>query len=178
MKLDKIKKILEQSDKVSTTLSDKQLRRNADLKTDGLYSSNGRVMGLRAKEERFGIFSSDEARKEYARSGGLAVIDELNKKNKLNDHWRKLGNSKIGVTRDEETKKKIKQGSSHSWRAISQFGKDGNWIRDWDNFTDIEEVLSKELNRPVLKQPIWMVCNNKPRCKTAYGFIWKYKNNH
>jgi hypothetical protein len=38
--------------------------------------------------------------------GGHSTIDELNKKNKKNNHWRLLGDSKIGIPRNENTKKK------------------------------------------------------------------------
>lgn len=112
---------------------------------------------------------------EAAINGGKAVINKLNEKNKKTGHWRKLGDSKIGVPRDEETKKKIKEGTAHSWKPILQFSKDGKFLKEWKNFTEIEEKLSKSLKKKINKQPIWSVCNNKPKCKTAYGFVWKYK---
>jgi len=70
---------------------------------------------------------------------------------------------------------KMKGGNPDRWRSISQFNKDGKWIRDWDNFAYIEKELSLELDKKINKNTIWYACNNYPRYKTAYGFIWKYK---
>ena len=111
--------------------------------------------------------------KERSSKGGKASIDLMNKKNHENDHFRKLGDAKIGVPRSEETKKKVKEGTSHSWRAILQFTKDGEFVREWKNFTEIEEVLSVELNRKINKQPIWGACKNRGK---SYGFLWRYKD--
>jgi hypothetical protein len=108
-------------------------------------------------------------------TGGKAVINKLNKKNKETGHWKKLGDSKIGVARSKETKEKIRLGTAHSWRAILQFTRDGEFIKEWESFAQIEKELSILLNKKIVKPPIWGVCNNKPKCKTAYGFIWKYK---
>lgn len=141
-------------------------------------SKGGNVSGKKSFSKKIGIHTTDETlRKEWAALGGYAVVDELNDKNRENGHWKKLAESKIGVPRTEDTKAKIQKGTAHSWRTISQYSKDGEWIRDWDNFADIEIQLSVELGKKIVKQPIWSVCNNKPKCKTAYGFIWKYKNN-
>jgi len=106
--------------------------------------------------------------------GGKAVIEKLNQKNKKTNHWLKLGDSKIGVPRDEETKKKIQSGTQHSWRDISQYTKDGMWLADYINFTQIEN-----------KYPTFSrtnICNcckhyelKKEGFKSSYGFVWKYK---
>lgn len=102
-------------------------------------------------------------------NGGKAVVDKLNKKNKKTGHWRKLGDSKIGVPRDEQTKKKIKEGTKHSWKPVLQFTKDGDFVREWKNFTSIKEELGFNHTN------ICACCQNKPKYKSAYGFIWKYK---
>lgn len=146
----KVQKELNESNKSLGNLTDKQIERYCyELFTN-------------EQKEQF---------KNFTKKGGEAQIENLNIKNKKTGHWRKLGDSKIGIARSEETKSKIQKGTSHSWRTISQFSKDGKLIRDWDNFADIERQFG------YLKQPIWAVCNNKPKCKSAYGFIWKYKNN-
>jgi len=111
-----------------------------------------------------------------ASKGGKSVVNKMNDINRKSGHFEKLRNNKIGKKRDEETKQKIQLGTSHSWRAILQFDKNGNFIKEWQNFGDIERGLSIELNRKIVKQPIWAVCNQKPKHKSAYGFIWKYKN--
>lgn len=110
---------------------------------------------------------------EAAINGGKAVINKLNKKNKKTGHWRKLGDSKIGVKRDKETKRKIKEGTSHSWRIIIQYTKDGKFIKEWENFTIIRDKLGFAHTN---------ICNcckhyeyKKEGFKSSYGFVWKYK---
>jgi hypothetical protein len=107
-------------------------------------------------------------------NGGKAVIKKLNKENKKSGHWRKLGDSKIGKHRDVETIKKIQKGTQHSWRDISQFTKDGIWMADYINFTEIENRY------PTFSRT--NICNcckhyelKKKGFKSSYGFIWKYK---
>lgn len=102
-------------------------------------------------------------------NGGKAVINELNKKNKKEGHWRKLGDSKIGVKRDDATKKKIKEGTSHSWRTILQYTKDGKLVKKWKNLASIKEELGFNHTN------ICACCQNRPKYKSAYGFIWKYE---
>jgi len=109
----------------------------------------------------------------FQKAGGKAVVDSLNKKNKKTGHWRKLGDSKIGVDRDEETKKKIKEGTSHSWRIIIQYTKDGKFIKEWKNFAVIRDELGFAHTN---------ICNcckhyeyKKEGFKSSYGFVWKYK---
>jgi hypothetical protein len=102
-------------------------------------------------------------------NGGKAVIDRLNKKNKKNNHWRKLGDAKIGVARDEGTKKKIKDATQDKWRPVLQYTKDGKFVKEWPNFTSIRDELG------FAHTNICACCQNRPKYKSAYGFIWKYK---
>lgn len=106
---------------------------------------------------------------ESRKIGGKSVIDKLNKKNKKTGHWRKLGDSKIGVPRDEETKKKLKDSTKDRWRPVLQFTKDGKLVKEWPNFTSIKEELGFNHTN------ICACCQNRPKHKSAYGFIWKYK---
>ena len=106
---------------------------------------------------------------DFVKAGGYSVVDELNKQNKKSGHWRKLGDAKIGVARDEKTKMKIKEGTSHSWRTILQYSKDGKLIKKWKNLASIKEELGFNHTN------ICACCQNKPKYKTAYGFIWKYE---
>ena len=106
-------------------------------------------------------------------NGGKSVIDKLNKKNKKTGHWRKLGDSKIGVARDKNTKNKIKESTKDRWRTIFQFTKDGKFIKQWENFTAIRDALGYAHTN---------ICNcckhyeyKKEGFKSSYGFIWKYK---
>jgi hypothetical protein len=52
-------------------------------------------------------------------------------------------------------------------KAVLQFDLDGNFIKEWNGFIDIK----KELNYD--QSTIRKCC--KKQQKTAYGFIWKYK---
>jgi hypothetical protein len=177
MKKEDVLKVLEEANKVKSTFTDTELQRQEYLVQSGHYSTLGKNNAKIQMENNIGLHTSNlDVRSQWAALGGKAVIESLNEKNKETGHWRKLGDSKIGVKRDDETKQKIKESSKHSWRPILQYTKDGKLIKEWKNFTEIEEVLSNELNKKIIKQPIWSVCNNKPRCKTAYGFIWKYKD--
>jgi hypothetical protein len=110
---------------------------------------------------------------EAMRKGGYAVVDKLNKKNKKTGHWRKLGDSKIGVPRDEETKKKLKDSTKDRWRVINQYTKDGTFIKQWENFTAINQKLGYAHTN------ICNCCkhyeNKKAGFKSSYGFIWKYQ---
>jgi hypothetical protein len=106
-------------------------------------------------------------------NGGKAVINKLNQNNKKTGHWRKLGDSKIGVKRDEKTKKKIKEGTQDKWRIIIQYTKDGKFIKEWENFTVIRDELGFAHTN---------ICNcckhyeyKKEGFKSSYGFVWKYK---
>ena len=170
MKKENILKILEEADKTSSNLTDKQLIRNQELLSSGHYYRLGKLGSSYQMENNLGIHTDNQTlRREWASKGGKVGVHKMNDKNKESGHWRNLGDSKIGISRSDETKSKIQKGTSHSWREVSQVSKDGVWIRDWDNFADIQREC--DFN----KAPIWKVCNNKKYCKTAYGFIWKYK---
>lgn len=49
-------------------------------------------------------------------------------------------------------------------KPILQFDLDGNFIREWECAADVGKVAVKSINNCL-----------KGRTKTAYGFIWKYK---
>jgi hypothetical protein len=101
------------------------------------------------------------------KKAGESTMNYVNKVNKQKNHWRKLGDVKIGVNRDEQTKKKLYESSKHSWRPVMQFDLDGNFLKEWDNFTDIQKELK------IFKQNVQNCC--KGNVKSAYGFVWRYK---
>lgn len=94
---------------------------------------------------------------------------------------------KIGKQRSEETKKKISKNCKG--KNIGQIP----WNKGIYNVTNAKPVLQidKITNKIIAEYPsaqeverlygydqghISDVCNNKPYHKTAYGYIWKYKN--
>lgn len=107
--------------------------------------------------------------KEIRSKGGKNSVNKMNKINKKTGHFERLRKNKIGKARDENTKKKLKEGSKHSWREVSQYSKDDKWIKDWPNFISIKDELGFNHTN------ICACCQNKPKYKSAYGFIWKYK---
>jgi len=54
------------------------------------------------------------------------------------------------------------------FKPIIQYDLEGNFIREWKSATEVNNIL--QLN----KTNILSVC--KQRSKTAFGFIWRYKN--
>ena len=73
-------------------------------------------------------------------------------------------NPLYGKHRSEETKKKIAQANS---KPVLQFSKDGNFIRKWESAAEVERVLGYTAGN------IRHCCKN--RVRTAYSFVWKYK---
>ena len=116
--------------------------------------------------------AKERVQKWIASQGGKAAVDKLNKINKKNGHINKLTKMKVGVPRSQEIKNKIYEGSKHSWKTILQFDKEGNFIKKWEKFAIIEKELSYK------KTNICQVCKGNPKRKSAYGFIWKYKENN
>lgn len=71
-------------------------------------------------------------------------------------------------TRNDKVRKAHKGKPHYKQRKpILQYTKEGEFIREWDSIT----TVSKELN--LNKVNICMCC--KKKLKTAYGFIWRYK---
>lgn len=108
--------------------------------------------------------------KSVCSAGGKAGVIIMNQKNKINGHFEKLTKNKIGKKRSIDTVNKIKEGSKHSWKSVLQFTKDGEFIKEWPNFTAIRDELGYAHTN------ICACCKNNPKHKTSYGFIWKYKS--
>ena len=77
-----------------------------------------------------------------------------------------------GYHHTEEAKKLIsegnKWGSSKNHRIIKQYTKDGEFIKEWHGFVEIEKVLGCD------KRNLQSCC--KGRIPSAYGYIWRYAN--
>jgi len=79
----------------------------------------------------------------------------------------KGGNGREFTTK--ETKLKMSKSSiGKCFKPIIQYDLEGNFIREWKSATEVNNIL--QLN----KTNILSVC--KQRSKTAFGFIWRYKN--
>lgn len=52
--------------------------------------------------------------------------------------------------------------------AVLQYDKDGNFLKEWNTITEAEKYCSGKISTNISS-----CCRNK--CKTAYGYVWKYK---
>ena len=68
-------------------------------------------------------------------------------------------------TKQERYKKSMRKSVG---RKVNQYDLEGNFIKKWNCFAEIEEYLNKKR----AGTPIWMCCNKK--IKTAYGYKWEY----
>lgn len=86
----------------------------------------------------------------------------------------KLRIAHTGKKASEETRQKLSRaskgrnlgGKNPNARKILQYDMEGNFIREWDCFKDIERELG------VSYSCIWEVCNGKK--KQIKGYVWKY----
>lgn len=63
--------------------------------------------------------------------------------------------------------KRIKGENHHLSKKVNQYGLDGSLIKEWGCFRDIQRELG------FAHSNISNCCKGKQ--KTAYGYIWKYK---
>jgi hypothetical protein len=86
---------------------------------------------------------------------------------RIGDKWAKPeDNPFFGKTHSEEIIRKLRD--SNGGKPISQYSKDGTWIRDWETLKGIRRHLGKSHSN------IWRCLNGE--AKTAYGFVWRYKD--
>ncbi len=78
-------------------------------------------------------------------------------------------NNRKKDSRETKIKKSVANKGKRS-RSVIQLDKQMNYIKEYDNITEACIALGK----PNRHSDITMVCQNKQ--KTAFGFIWKYKN--
>lgn len=88
---------------------------------------------------------------------------------KKNPMFGKIGNKNPNFGRHhlEETCNKISKSKS---KSVFQFDLHGNFIQEWVSAKDIK--IKNGFNAALISN----VCKNKYGNKTAYGFIWKFKN--
>lgn len=53
-------------------------------------------------------------------------------------------------------------------KCVYQYTKNGEFIQEWPSLGEIERQLNYS------ESVISACCNNKPSCKQAYGYLWKY----
>lgn len=78
---------------------------------------------------------------------------------------KRLSISHLGIRQTEETKRKI---SISQYKPVCQYNLDGTFIAEYPS------MLDAELKTGIYKQAISGCCRKVT--KTAYGYIWKYKN--
>jgi group I intron endonuclease len=140
----------------------------------GNYYATLGVNGLNLKLGRGRGLVSDETKNLMSKSAKEIMTPE---------HRKKLSDAKLGKKRSEKAKqslrvpKKSKENYKNTGKWISyskpilQFDKQGNLIREWELIRDAEIFYHpKNIN----KNNVCNCCRGKQ--KTAYGFIWKYKN--
>jgi hypothetical protein len=86
----------------------------------------------------------------------------------------KISNSNKGNTHSLETKQKIsdlkKDKPTKKSTPVLQFSVDGEFIKEWGKIKEASTSLGKALDTASI------TCCCKGKQKTAFGFIWKYKN--
>lgn len=65
----------------------------------------------------------------------------------------------------------FEKGSKHpNSKAVLQISKDGTIVKEWGSVNQIQRETE------YLASSIFNCCNHKKSYKTAYGYIWEYKN--
>lgn len=90
-------------------------------------------------------------------------------------HWgfRVLNENKGGggpITHSEEVKSKMRKSKPYLWKSVLQYNLEGNFIKEWPNASEAALSLNKKLGAAIIEN-----CSRKR--KSAYGFIWRYKEN-
>lgn len=90
----------------------------------------------------------------------------------------KIGSARRGKSVSAQTRKKQSvamtgklKGSSHPCsKPVYQYTTEGNFVKRWES---VREVETAGVAR---KAGVRDVAQNKPHCKTAGGFVWKYES--
>ena len=155
--------------------------------------------GVRARFQRpesnghFGHRMTEESKKKMSESQKKRWTDEMRQelsekmrkrmadpeyKEKMISKLRTLPKRKKGEYHtSEETKKKLSEynkgrycgKNSPTSKPVSQYEKDGTFVRTWDSAGDAERAGI------ALRCNIGKVCRGFPSCHTAGGYIWRYE---
>lgn len=153
-----------------------------NLKTGGSYYKHHpdtlKIMSEKIKaiwtpEHRINISNKI---KEYHKNNKKIINDEYKKKigEGVRNYWN-------GITKEEKdiiiskrkfnnraTKNRSKPIISNNRRKVCKYNMSGELLETYDSITE----ASNKHN--ISHSTIYRVCQNKPSCKTAAGFIWKY----
>lgn len=135
--------------------------------------SNGHIGGKASYEQKKG-FHSDEVKEKYRKEWietkkGMFDLDFQREKGLRH---KREGVGFHGLSKEETIKNAKKGGQSASLvisKPILQFSKDGEFINEFRSLTEARTHLGKS-NHSTISAAV----NGK--AKSAYGFIWKYKN--
>lgn len=74
------------------------------------------------------------------------------------------------ITHSATTKDKMKGPKPHLCKSISQYSLKGNFIKEWLSVSEAALSLNKKSGAAIIEN-----CSQKR--KSAYGFVWRYKEN-
>ena len=74
------------------------------------------------------------------------------------------------VPNDIKVNNSLKDKPTKKSTPVLQFSVDGEFIKEWDKIKEASTSLGKALDTASI------TCCCKGKQKTAFGFIWKYKN--
>lgn len=160
---------------VHEILFEKLSKEQAETKEKELilyYKSNYRDYGYNIESggNSIGKRSAESIRKTGDANKGRRASDEA--RQKMSDARRGKKRKKAS----DETKQKIREShigmlagiKNHNHRGVTQYGLDGNFVRNWDYIRQVEHELG------YFNTNIGKCCMGK--AKTAYGYIWKYSD--
>jgi group I intron endonuclease len=112
-----------------------------------------------------------------------ALMSQRAKEIMTEEHKKKLSKAKLGKKRSEKAKQALRVPKNSNinylnnvgkWpsrtTSVLQYDKQGNFIKEWDTILEAELTF-----HPKKIKGNNIVCCCKGRQKTAYGYIWKYK---
>ena len=112
--------------------------------------------------------SEETKQKQRIAKLGKKYSEERNqklRKPKSEETKQKISKAKLGKLKSDDYKQKI---SNIKSKPVLQYDLHGNFIKEWPSATKAGESLNKK------NSAISECCNNKR--KSAYNFIWKFKN--
>ena len=74
------------------------------------------------------------------------------------------------ITHSENSRNKMRKPKPYLYKSVLQYDLYGNFIREWPSATKAALHLNKKLGAAIIEN-----CSQKR--KSAYGFIWRYKEN-
>ena len=114
-------------------------------------------------EGSFGFRHTEENKQRIAESNRVRGVSEETKK--------KISESNKGKKKSDNFKKKLRESSLRLYsKSVLQYTLDGEFVKEWSNTIDATRSFTNKKTANIR-----VACIGKQR--TAYGYIWKYKNN-